>query len=83
MLGTVFASHCEVNISEYQSDLSPTMNLNCTHFTFPTQITRAGDTRHAILGSGSCTAINGQHREWRIYLDVSHNHLYQEEKGES
>ena len=27
--------------------------------------------------------VNGQHREWRIYLDVSHNHLYQEEKGES
>ena len=54
MLGTVFVSHCEVNISEYQSDLSPTMNLNCTHFTFPAQITLAGDTRRAVLGSWSC-----------------------------
>ena len=26
------------------------------------------------------SAINGQHRECRIYLHVSHNHLYQEER---
>ena len=83
MLGTVFVSHCEVNISEYQSDLSPTMNLNCTHFTFPAQITLAGDTRRAVLGSGSCRVQLMASTESVAFILMSQSSLSGGEKGES